>query len=71
MGNNNRSVSSFVLVRHSRLRVVVMVEVRGRAGGERLPRSPSPRVPSMAICVQPWHDALLKIGNALIMMFCG
>lgn len=20
---------------------------------------------------QPWHDALLKIGNALIMMFCG
>lgn len=23
----------------------------------------------MAICVQPWHDALLKIGNALIMMF--
>lgn len=43
MGNNNRSVSSFVLVRHSRLRVVVMVEVRGRGRGEvpSFPKSPS------------------------------
>lgn len=42
MGNNNRSVSSFVLVRRSRLRVVVMVEVRG-PGGEvpPFPKSPS------------------------------
>lgn len=34
----------------------VAVMVEGRGKGE---------VP------QPWHDALLKIGNALIMMFCG
>lgn len=54
-----RSVSSFALA--SRLRVV-MVEVRGRARFPKFHQWPS-------VCVQPWHDALLKIGNALIMMF--
>lgn len=39
----------------------------GDGGGEG--KGEVPQVPSMAVCVQPWHDALLKIGNALIMMF--